>query len=704
MNRLMVVIIGILAVGACIQPLLTGANQTADPASHDTDSTITQNIPVTDKHLDDTALVVFKGTPGYWRLAQDANGVWWFLSPQSKREFLNTVTTVQPYQGARQPNGPHYISRDWSAKTVGGDGDLQTWATKTLQRVREAGFKGLGAWSNAAFHHLDVPMTRDLNVSAWVHSTRRIYDLRWAAQAQAAIEAQVVPLKENKNLVGYYIDNELDWGDSGVGPWLYFDGLSKDDPNRRQVISVIRQLWSDISQFNKDWQTRLHNWNDLDTWTSLPSQSPAYSQLSSAWLEHYARDYFKLTTSLIRQYDPNHLILGVRFKSLGPPEVARASRDYTDAQSLNYYVDNAMADETLFDMLYKESGQPIIISEYAFHALDGRSGNRNTFGFAAQVPDQQARADGYKLFTTRLARIPYVIGADWFQWSDEPPSGRSADGEDVNFGIVDIDDRPYQLLTDAVRRTTPLLNPLHAQSTTDPQTDVWQESFARLPTMKVPWLANGVNLDGELSDWPADSQLKPIRLANTVGVERSHLPSPRVFLGYNDTGLFIGMEVFDNDISGAPADGWWWTQDYVELWLSTRTPAENQTTYTPDCYQFFFIPQDFSSESKGIVGQWHRPGDALSSSLIPHPNIQHAVRIRHDRYTVELFIPVEALNGFDPAQRPNLAFNVHIRNFQHAISYFWSAPKEAYTQLRPNTWGKLELMPPAHPDAMAAAR
>jgi len=32
-------------------------------------------------------------------------------------------------------------------------------------------------------------------------------------------------------------------------------------------------------------------------------------------------------------------------------------------------------------------------------------------------------------------------------------------------------------------------------------------------------------------------------------------------------------------------------------------------------------------------------------------------------------------------------------NFQHAIDYFWSAPKEVMTQLRPNTWGNLYLAP-----------
>jgi len=43
-------------------------------------------------------------------------------------------------------------------------------------------------------------------------------------------------------------------------------------------------------------------------------------------------------------------------------------------------------------------------------------------------------------------KIPYVIGADWFQYYDEPAHERH-DGENFNFGLVDIHDRPYEALT-----------------------------------------------------------------------------------------------------------------------------------------------------------------------------------------------------------------------------------------------------------------
>jgi hypothetical protein len=726
MNRVAVTAIIVVLLGVWVTPFMAGAGSPMNAAARDT---LTPIAAATQASTEATSAIApplqptsaaaaasvapatqpqairftnVHGTDGFWRVAQTADRVWWYVSPEGKPEFLNTVTTVEPFQISRDHDGPRYVSTDWKGPLVMDSRtapEQKTWAQRTLVRLKDFGFKGIGAWSNPIFHQYDIPMSQDLNVSAWQKGIDgRFYTPGWAANAEHAIQVQAAPLCENRNLIGYFIDNELDWGDSGSGPVLYFDGLAPSNPNRQQVLSVMQTVWTTIDGFNHDWQTHIKDWKDIDSWTALPPDEPtAYGRLFSAWLSHLSADYFKLTTGLIHKYDPHHLILGVRFRGYAPLEVVRACRGYTDVVSLNYYVGDARLDLDMFGMMSKESGQPVMISEYSFHALDGRSGNRNTVGFAAQVLDQQARADGYRLLTSRLARVPYVIGADWFQWADEPPGGRFGDGEDVNFGVVDVDDHPYELLTQAIRDTTPTLDPLHAGSATDDQKDVWRESFATMQPMHVPYLVTPVKLDGELSDWPAQAKLTPaMRHSQTIGLERSKLPVPNVYLGWTDDGLYLGFEVFDNDIQGAPSKGWWWTRDYVEFWVSTRPVASDQNIYDVYDHQFFFVPNDFPGEDglAGVVGQWHRPGDALKDNLIPQPDVHEAVRILPDRYVVEMFLPAKALNGWDPRHQPAMAFNMHVRNWQHALDYFWSAPKEVMTQLRPNTWGTLYLLPP----------
>ena len=673
-----------------VHPLFTSRSQTT--IARETPEAVPATLP--------TEWAQTRGKEGFWRLAKTSQNVWWFVSPAGKADFLNTVTTVQPYQLSKQETGPHYVSRDYNGGTTD-DGNLRAWAAATLARVQAAGFKGLGAWCNPIFHDFNVPATRDLNLWAWIPGEyRRLYSPKWIEFIEAAAASQCPKYKDNINLVGYYLDNELEWGDAESGPTRYFDNLPADDPNKQQVISVIKKNWPTVEAFNTDWSQTIKTFDELNMWKTLPHNAPrAYVKLYSAWLEHLATDYFRITTELVRKHDPNHLILGVRFKGYAPREVVRASKNFTDAQSLNYYVNDARLESEMFQAMLEASDQPIIISEYSFHSLDGRSGNRNTVGFNGQVMDQEARADGYRLMTQRLARIPYVVGADWFQWNDEPPAGRKQDGEDVNFGIVDVDDAPYDLLTRSVQATAPTLNLLHANSANDSQQDVWRAPFRNNTTTLVQYLKRPPYLNGELSDWPIETKLRDIKVSETIGLERSGIPLPNVFLGWREEGLYIAFEVFDADIRGANPTGWWWTRDCVEFWLSTRAVPPNQDIYDAYCHQFFFVPMDAYDQAgvAGVAGQWHRSGDALTDNLIPHPRIRQVARVLHDRYVVEMFLPADAMNGFDPKSNPQMAFNIHVRNFQHATDYFWSAPKETTTQLRPNTWGAIYLANPPTP-------
>jgi agarase len=627
-----------------------------------------------------------RGSENFWRLVQDQKGVWWFQAPDGRLEFMNTVTTVQPFQEGNSKDGA-FNSRDFNGK------DLSAWARATLPRVLEAGFKGLGAWCNPAFHQLDVPMTRDLNLWMWVKDgSKRFYSPEWESMADHAAQTQLLPLKESKNLVGYFIDNELDWGESFAGAGAYFDHLSAEDPNRVQVMAVLHSLWPNLDEFNLAWETKITDWNQVQAWATLPREPAAtYSRLGQAWLSHLAEDYFKTTTAIIHKYDPNHLILGVRFQGYAQEEVVAASRNYTDAQSLNFYAADAQLNGEMFRMMYQRSGQPIIISEYSFHSLDGASGNRDLVGFPGQVPDQQARADGYRLMTSRLARVPYIVGADWFQWADEPAQGRT-DGEDVNFGVVDIHDKPYELLLDSIRKTAPLLNPLHGKSATDSQEDVWRESYANKPIMHVPYMSRPPLLNGDLKTWVPESRLENIRREHVVDVERRPVQTPNVFIGWTEKGLYLGMEVFDDHRQAVDPGGAWWTRDQIELWISTRPVASNQTSYDANCHQFFFVPTG-GPQNSGQLGQWHRDGDALKDNLIPAPGVKQSVKLEKDRYILEAFIPAKDLHGYDPLHQPALAFNLHIRNFSDACDFFWSAPKCTQTQFRPNTWGTLYLEP-----------
>jgi hypothetical protein len=78
-----------------------------------------------------------------------------------------------------------------------------------------------------------------------------------------------------------------------------------------------------------------------------------------------------------------------------------------------------------------------------------------------QVANQDERGVAYRYYVENAIADPGIVGAHWFEWIDEPSTGRS-DGENYNIGLVDVTDRPYRELVDAARETHRRLAEVHA--------------------------------------------------------------------------------------------------------------------------------------------------------------------------------------------------------------------------------------------------
>jgi hypothetical protein len=155
----------------------------------------------------------------------------------------------------------------------------------------------------------------------------------------------------------------------------------------------------------------------------------------------------------VRKHDPNHLNLGIRFGGEPKDEVLRAARGF-DVFSVNIY--SYAPEQALFDRLYKLARRPILIGEFHYGAPE-----RGMSQGIVPVMNQAERADGYRYFVEQCAAHPAVIGAHWFQWLDEPVTGRS-DGENYNIGFVDVTDQPYTEMVAAAKLTHERILEIHS--------------------------------------------------------------------------------------------------------------------------------------------------------------------------------------------------------------------------------------------------
>ena len=61
-------------------------------------------------------------------------------------------------------------------------------------------------------------------------------------------------------------------------------------------------------------------------------------------------------------------------------------------------------------------------------------------------------------------RDPLLVGVHWFQYKDQPLTGRVLDGENYQIGFVNLVDTPYPEMTAATRALAARLYPTRADS------------------------------------------------------------------------------------------------------------------------------------------------------------------------------------------------------------------------------------------------
>ncbi len=236
---------------------------------------------------------------------------------------------------------------------------------------------------------------------------------------------------------------------------------------KEAVIGYLLLQYGTIERFNKaeipmmgkKAGTTFKSFTEVATPQPLSEFDEQLAAIETRFTHLVAERYFEVCGKAIRKHDPNHLILGCRFAMKAPREVATAMGNYVDVVSLNFYGPKAPSEHA--KEIHKWTGKPLMITEFGFKAMD--SGLPNTKGAGLPVATQRDRADRYETYITQLMKLPFVVGFHWFEYTDQPAEGRF-DGENSNYGLVNIQDDPWTVLTDRMRAVNKRLVPLHTRN------------------------------------------------------------------------------------------------------------------------------------------------------------------------------------------------------------------------------------------------
>ena len=393
---------------------------------------------------------VFNGhtaAPGFAVHAE--NGQWSLVSPEDQKFFSLGVCVVT--RGTDREHfdreNPGYAAWQYFTNSI-------AWADDSLRRLKSWGFTTVGGWGDFTTLRQSKAQTLWLTPVLHIGATAGapwwdMWDTKNIARMEGVARAGILPLRDDPRVIGYYSDNELGWWNATL--WKMTLEQAPSSGQRKRLIRLLRET------YQNDWQKLAADFapEKADNWRQLERGGMVFMKpggngmpVMRQFLGLLADRYYQLMRDIIRKHDPRALYLGDRYQSFYYPEVALAAARYVDVVSCNL---NAAWNDGTFprfqlETLHALTKKPILVSELYLAARENRSGNRNAHGVYPVVSTQHERAAAARTTLEALARLPYVVGADWFQFFDEPRHGRE-DGENFNFGLVDIQNRPYAELT-----------------------------------------------------------------------------------------------------------------------------------------------------------------------------------------------------------------------------------------------------------------
>ncbi|WP_263144384.1 beta-agarase [Pseudomonas sp. RIT-PI-AD] len=349
---------------------------------------------------------------------------------------------------------------------LNGTFDAAEWRKLATQRLQAWGFNTVGNWSDEGFStSQQLPYTLPLSIHGdfatistgldWWGGMPDPFDPRFAMAAERSIAIAARDHRDDPWLIGFFADNELAWAGRPEDPhWRYALAyatlrLTTDVPAKRAFLKQLRDKYRNQSGLSAAWGIELSAWElmeDPGFEAPLPSpEHPAIEEDLKRFQRLYADTYFKTIADSLDWHAPNHMLLGGRFAN-SIPEAIEACAQYCDVLSFNFYTREPQHGYDFATL--RALDKPLLVSEFHFGSRD-----RGPFwGGVAEVPREEDRGPAYAHFLEQALAEPQIVGIHWFQYLDQPVTGRLLDGENGHFGLVGITDRPWQGFVDAVRK------------------------------------------------------------------------------------------------------------------------------------------------------------------------------------------------------------------------------------------------------------
>lgn len=245
---------------------------------------------------------------------------------------------------------------------------------------------------------------------------------------------------DDPNCIGYFVDNELSWGEDD---YLAL-GVLKASPQlyaKQELVKDLQAKYGEIAKLNSAWGMDFADWEALLKNDKAPKSETATADLT-AFNEKLVNRYFEVVAGAMKKLAPDKLYLGCRFAEHNA-QVVKAAAKYCDVVSFNIYRETVEQWKPIVDI-----DKPVVIGEFHFGTNDRGVWGKGLRGAATT----EERAEKYLRYVTGAARNPVLVGTHYFALTDESTTGRTQEGENHGFGFLSVTDTPYPEMIEASRK------------------------------------------------------------------------------------------------------------------------------------------------------------------------------------------------------------------------------------------------------------
>ncbi len=388
------------------------------------------------------------GQEGFIRAGRSVNGVWWLLDADGVPFHYRSMCSVNNRGGTGgRRKGDPLLSDD----------KVEHW----LGIIRQWGFNGLGSWCTKEFFNRGLVFTENIETfyeGPYLGGREYgkgvmpdVFDPRWAQRVDRKCRRLCAPLRESRQLLGYFIENERGFGRTrrpeGIDGPVYTVG---DVPEQRRVVVAAEPVenpeklgllqyvlslapsepgaargWQfiderygqDIAALSAAWGVKLDSRLSLNEVTVNGERliSDAYLRDEEEFIRIWVRQFFKVSVEAIRRHDPNHLIIGMRWAGVPDMLVLEEEATWTDIISMNRYRAEIVE---LFDIYYRRFEKPIVMGEFepdndSFRYV--RDAIEPPGGYDSDEQRQRLKA---ATAIDRVSAHPGIVGYTYYAWKN----------------------------------------------------------------------------------------------------------------------------------------------------------------------------------------------------------------------------------------------------------------------------------------------